>query len=102
LAPDRDLPDRIPATISLQRPGVSARGGTEPGVSRRAARFVWWRAGGPRRRSLQVPGTKSIEAAWALFCGFCSAGGGQPSGRRWRHLSRGLQAWRSVSCSQVP
>ena len=32
----------------------------------------------------------------------CSAGGGQPSGRRWRHLSRGLQAWRSVSCSQVP
>jgi len=38
--PDRDLRDRIPATISPERRGVSARGGTESGVSRQAARFV--------------------------------------------------------------
>jgi hypothetical protein len=39
--PDRDLPDRIPATMSPERRGVSACGGTESSVSRQAARFVW-------------------------------------------------------------
>jgi hypothetical protein len=36
--PDRDLPDRIAATISPERRG--ARGGTESGMSRQAARFA--------------------------------------------------------------